>query len=198
MHKPNHTQGTHMGNRLSQIATRTGDAGTTGLGNNQRVSKNSLRVHAMGEVDELNSNIGVLLCEDMPQDVRDLLVEIQHQLFNLGGELSIPGFELLKEEAVQALDNALETYNSKLPKLEEFILPVGTRGASLAHVCRTVARRAERAVVALGNEEAIGEAPRQYLNRLSDLMFVLARVLNRLNGGDDVYWKSQRMSQNAA
>jgi len=195
MHKPNHTQGTHMGNRLSQIATRTGDAGTTGLGNNQRVSKNSLRVHAMGEVDELNSNIGVLLCEDMPQDVRDLLVEIQHQLFNLGGELSIPGFELLKEEAVKALDDALEAYNAKLPKLEEFILPAGTRGASLAHVCRTVARRAERAVVALGNEEAIGEAPRQYLNRLSDLMFVLARVLNRLNGGDDVYWKSQRMSQ---
>jgi cob(I)alamin adenosyltransferase len=184
-----------MGNRLSQIATRTGDAGTTGLGNNQRVSKNSLRVHAMGEVDELNSNIGVLLCEDMPQAVRDVLVEIQHQLFNLGGELSIPGFELLKEEAVQALDAALETYNAQLPKLEEFILPAGTRGAALSHVCRTVARRAERAVVALGNEEAIGDAPRQYLNRLSDLMFVLARVLNRMNGGDDVYWKSERMAR---
>jgi cob(I)alamin adenosyltransferase len=185
-----------MGNRLSQIATRTGDAGTTGLGNNQRVSKNSLRVHAMGEVDELNSNIGVLLCEDMPQDVRDVLVEIQHQLFNLGGELSIPGFELLKEEAVQALDDALASYNAQLPKLEEFILPAGTRGAALSHVCRTVARRAERAVVALGNEEAIGEAPRRYLNRLSDLMFVLARVLNRMHGGDDVYWKSERMKRN--
>jgi cob(I)alamin adenosyltransferase len=185
----------HMGNRLSQIATRTGDAGTTGLGNNQRVSKNSLRVHAMGEVDELNSNIGVFLCEDMPQDVRDVMVEIQHQLFNLGGELSIPGFELLKEDAVQALDNALETYNAKLPKLEEFILPAGTRGAALAHVCRTVARRAERAVVALGNEEAIRDAPRQYLNRLSDLMFVMARVLNRMDGGDDVYWKSERMKR---
>jgi len=184
-----------MGNRLSQIATRTGDAGTTGLGNNQRVSKNSLRVHAMGEVDELNSNIGVLLCEDMPQGVRDILVEIQHQLFNLGGELSIPGFELLKDEAVQALDTALETYNAQLPKLEEFILPAGTRGAALSHVCRTVARRAERAVVALGNEEAIGDAPRQYLNRLSDLMFVLARVLNRMHGGDDVYWKSERMKR---
>ena len=184
-----------MGNRLSQIATRTGDAGTTGLGNNQRVSKNSLRVHAMGEVDELNSNIGVLLCEDMPQDVRGVMVEIQHQLFNLGGELSIPGFELLKDEAVQALDTALETYNAQLPKLEEFILPAGTRGAALSHVCRTVARRAERAVVALGNEEAIGDAPRQYLNRLSDLMFVLARVLNRMDGGDDVYWKSERMAR---
>ena len=120
---------------------------------------------------------------------------MQHQLFNLGGELSIPGFELLKVEAVAALDEALEKYNAQLPKLEEFILPAGTRGAAQAHVCRTVARRAERACVALGNEEAINETPRQYLNRLSDLMFVLARVLNRMNGGDDVYWKSQRMAK---
>ena len=187
-----------MGNRLTQIATRTGDAGTTGLGNNQRVSKNSLRVHAMGDVDELNSNIGVLLCEEMPDHVRELLVEVQHQLFNLGGELSIPGFELLKPEAVLALDQALDDHNARLPKLQEFILPAGSRAAAQAHVCRTVARRAERQVVALGNEEAIREAPRQYLNRLSDLMFVLARVLNRMHGGDDVYWKSQRMSQNAA
>jgi cob(I)alamin adenosyltransferase len=184
-----------MGNRLTQIATRTGDAGTTGLGDNSRVSKNSLRVHAMGDVDELNSAIGVLLCEDMPDEVRALLVEIQHQLFNLGGELSIPGFELLKPEAVLALDEALAHHNGQLPRLQEFILPAGSRAASLAHVCRTVARRAERAVVALGNEEAIKDAPRQYLNRLSDLMFVLARVLNRMNGGDDVYWKSERMAQ---
>jgi len=138
-----------MGHRLTQIATRTGDEGTTGLGNNQRVSKNSLRVHAMGDVDELNSHIGLLLCEQMPEDVRDLLVEVQHQLFNLGGELSIPGFELLKAEAVLVLDQALETYNAKLPKLEEFILPAGNRAAAQAHICRTVARRAERATVAL-------------------------------------------------
>jgi cob(I)alamin adenosyltransferase len=182
-----------MSNRLTQIATRTGDGGTTGLGDNQRVSKNSLRVHAMGDVDELNSSIGVLLCEEMPQDVREVLVEIQHQLFNLGGELSIPGFELLKAEAVLHLDKALERYNADLPRLKEFILPAGNRVAALAHVCRTVARRAERAVVALGNEEALKDAPRQYLNRLSDLMFVLARVLNRQNGGDDVYWKSERV-----
>jgi cob(I)alamin adenosyltransferase len=187
-----------MGNRLSQIATRTGDAGTTGLGDNTRVSKNSLRVHAMGEVDELNSHIGVLLCEDMADGIRDLLVEIQHQLFNLGGELSIPGFNLLKVEAVLALDEALALHNEALPRLQEFILPAGNRAASLAHVCRTVARRAERAVVALGNEEAIGDAPRQYLNRLSDLMFVLSRVLNRMNGGDDVYWKSERMKAGGA
>ncbi len=186
-----------MGQRLTQISTRTGDAGTTGLGNNQRVSKNSLRVHAMGEVDELNSHIGVLLCEEMPSDVREVLVEVQHQLFNLGGELSIPGFELLKAEAVAALDEALAHYNAQLPKLQEFILPAGSRGASLAHVCRTVARRAERATVALGNEESLNETPKQYLNRLSDLMFVLARTLNRMNGGDDVYWKSQRLQQEA-
>jgi cob(I)alamin adenosyltransferase len=184
-----------MGNRLTQIATRTGDEGTTGLGNNQRVSKNSLRVHAMGDVDELNSNIGLLLCETMPEDVRALLVEVQHQLFNLGGELSIPGFELLKQEALLVLDQALEKYNADLPKLEEFILPAGNRVASLAHVCRTVARRAERACVALGNEEALNETPRQYLNRLSDLMFVLSRVLNRMDGGQDVYWQSERMKK---
>ena len=191
-----------MGNRLTQIATRTGDDGTTGLGDNRRVSKNSLRVHAMGDVDELNSNLGVLLCEPMPDDVRALLVEIQHQLFNLGGELSIPGFELLKPEAVLALAEALAEHNEQLPRLQEFILPAGTRGASLAHVCRTVARRAERAVVALGAEEALNDTPRQYLNRLSDLMFVLARVLNRHRDdglpGDDVYWRSERLRQGGA
>ena len=184
-----------MGKRLTQIATRTGDNGTTGLGDNTRVSKDCLRVHAMGEVDELNSHIGVLLCEEMPAGVRHLLVEIQHQLFNLGGELSIPGFELLKLEALLALDQALEQYNAELPKLQEFILPAGNRAASQAHVCRTVARRAERAVVALGAAESVKDTPRQYLNRLSDLMFVLARVLNRMNGGDDVYWKSERLAR---
>jgi len=184
-----------MANRLTQIATRTGDNGTTGLGDNTRVSKSSLRVHAMGDVDELNSSLGVLLCEDMPGSVRELLVEVQHQLFNLGGELSIPGFELLKPEAVAQLDAALEEHNAALPRLAEFILPAGTRAASLAHVCRTVARRAERAVVALGAVEELKDAPRQYLNRLSDLLFVLSRVLNRLNGGDDVYWKSERMAR---
>jgi cob(I)alamin adenosyltransferase len=183
-----------MGNRLTQIATRTGDDGTTGLGDNTRVSKSASRVRAMGDVDELNSHIGVLLCEAMPAEVRDLLVDVQHQLFNLGGELSIPGFELLKDDALLQLDAALEHHNANLPRLQEFILPAGNRAASLAHVCRTVARRAERAVVALGAEDAIRPAPRQYLNRLSDLMFVLARVLNRVDGGDDVYWKSARLA----
>lgn len=187
-----------MGKRLTQIATRTGDDGTTGLGDNTRVSKNSLRVHAMGDVDELNSHIGLLLCEPMPDEVRALLVRIQHELFNLGGELSIPGFELLKPDAVAALDAALAQHNATLPKLQEFILPAGTRAAAQAHVCRTVARRAERAVVALGAQDALRDAPRQYLNRLSDLLFVLARVLNRHRPdgsvGDDVYWNSARLA----
>ena len=187
-----------MANRLTQITTRTGYNGTTGLGDNTRVSKDSLRVHAMGDVDELNSTIGVLLCEDMPPAVRDVLVEVQHQLFNLGGELSIPGFELLKPEAVLALDEALAEHNAALPRLAEFILPAGSRAASQAHVCRTVARRAERAVVALGQQDALKDTPRQYLNRLSDLLFVLSRVLNRLDGGDDVYWKSHRLARTAA
>ena len=190
-----------MANRLTQIATRTGDNGTTGLGDDTRISKNALRVHAMGDVDELNSNIGVLLCEDLPDKVRDVLVEVQHQLFNLGGELSIPGFELLKSEAVLALDEALADHNAALPRLAEFILPAGSRAASLAHVCRTVARRAERAVVALEQQDALKDTPRHYLNRLSDLMFVLARVLNRNRSdgteGDDVYWKSERLKRTA-
>jgi cob(I)alamin adenosyltransferase len=186
-----------MANRLSQIATRTGDDGTTGLGDGTRVPKDHLRVQAMGEVDELNSTLGLLLVEPLPDDVRNVLVVIQHELFNLGGELSIPGYTLLKVDAVAALDEALARYNGALPRLAEFILPGGTRSAAIAHVARTVARRAERAVVALAAVEAVHEAPRHYLNRLSDLMFVLARVLNRANldghGGDDVYWKSERL-----
>jgi len=186
-----------MGNRLTQIATRTGDDGSTGLGDNTRVSKGHLRVHAMGDVDELNSHIGLLLCEPLPADVRELLVDVQHQLFNLGGELAMPGYTLLKDEALLQLDQALETHNAALPRLAEFILPAGTRAASQAHVCRTVARRAERAIVALGAVEVVNDAPRRYLNRLSDLLFVLARVLNRMDGGDDVYWKSERMARAA-
>jgi cob(I)alamin adenosyltransferase len=188
-----------MANRLTQIATRTGDDGTTGLGDGSRVPKDHLRVHAMGEVDELNSSLGVVLAEPLPSDVRDLLVVIQHELFNLGGELSIPGYSLLKDEAVLRLDEALAHYNAQLPRLAEFILPAGTRSAALAHVSRTIARRAERALVTLSKIESVQETPRQYLNRLSDLLFVLARVLNRANldglGGDDVYWQSERLKR---
>ena len=188
-----------MSNRLTQIATRTGDDGSTGLGDGTRVTKAHLRVAAMGDVDELNSGLGVLLAEPLPDDVRELLVVIQHELFNLGGELSIPGYALLKMDAVLRLDQALAHYNGPLPRLQEFILPAGTRSAALAHVSRTVARRAERALVALAATETVNDAPRQYLNRLSDLMFVLARTLNRANldglGGDDVYWRSEKLAR---
>jgi cob(I)alamin adenosyltransferase len=181
-----------MGNRLSKIATRTGDNGTTGLGDGSRTAKDSLRVHAMGEVDELNSHIGLLMCEDMPPTLRDELVSIQHDLFDLGGELCIPGYTLIADTHVARLDALLEKYNADLPPLKDFILPAGSRGASLAHVCRTICRRAERAVVSLGNSEIINDNPKRYLNRLSDLMFVLSRVLNRHAGGSDVLWEKDR------
>jgi cob(I)alamin adenosyltransferase len=155
----------------------------------------------MGDIDELNSSLCVLLAEPLPDDVRELLVVIQHELFNLGGELSIPGYELLKATAVAHLDAALARYNATLPRLQEFILPAGSRSAALAHVARAVARRAERAVVSLGADEALRAEPRHYLNRLSDLLFVLARILNRANldglGGDDVYWRSERLARYA-
>jgi cob(I)alamin adenosyltransferase len=181
-----------MGKRLTRIATRTGDDGTTGLGDGTRVDKDALRVHAMGDVDELNSTLGVLACEDLPDDVRAVLSDIQHDLFDLGGELSIPGYELVTEAQVATLDGWLERYNTTLPRLDEFILPGGSRAASVAHVARTVARRAERAVVALGRAEPVRPEPRHYLNRLSDLLFVLARVLNRHAGGADVQWRRAR------
>lgn len=188
-----------MGNRLSKIYTRTGDDGSTGLGDGSRVPKSHLRIAAIGDVDELNSGLGVLLAEPLPEDLRALLLAIQQELFNLGGELAIPGSELLKADAVQRLDEAVEHYNAALPRLAEFILPGGTRSAALAHQSRTVARRAERALVALAATESVNKPPRQYLNRLSDLLFVLARVLNRANldgkAGDDVYWRSERLAR---
>ncbi|VXB48159.1 cob(I)yrinic acid a,c-diamide adenosyltransferase [Massilia sp. 9I] len=181
-----------MGNRLSKISTRTGDDGTTGLGDGSRTAKDSPRIHSLGEVDELNSFVGLLLCEEMPGDLREELVSIQHDLFDLGGELCIPGYELIKDEHVARLDALLAKYNADLPMLKEFILPAGSRAASLAHVCRTVCRRAERSIVALGHAEEIRPHPREYVNRLSDLMFVLARVLNRFAGGSDVLWQHER------
>jgi len=184
-----------MGQRLTQITTRTGDAGMTGLGNNERVPKSHVRVQAMGDVDELNSMLGLLLCEEMALKEQALLVDIQHELFNLGGELSIPGFLLLKESAVADLDLEIASYVKVLPPLKEFILPGGTRSSTLAHVCRTVARRAERSLVTLSNEETYEGLGIQYLNRLSDVMFMLARKLNFDAGVPDVYWKSERLAK---
>jgi cob(I)alamin adenosyltransferase len=181
-----------MGKRLTGITTRTGDDGTTGLGDGTRTHKDALRVHALGDVDELNSVLGVLACEDLPADVRAALVDIQHDLFDLGGELSIPGHAMVDEALVARLDAWIATYNATLPRLDEFILPGGSRAASVAHVARTVARRAERALVALGKSEDVRDEARHYLNRLSDLLFVLARVLNRHAGGADVQWRRDR------
>ncbi len=181
-----------MGNRLSKIATRTGDDGTTGLGDGSRTAKDSLRVAALGDVDELNSFVGLLLCEDMPADLRDELVTVQHDLFDLGGELCIPGYQMIKDEQVARLDGLLEKYNADLPVLKEFILPAGSRAASLAHVCRTVCRRAERSVVELAEAQPVNDTVRQYLNRLSDLMFVMARVINLGSGGSEPQWDRAR------
>ena len=179
-----------MGNRLSKIATRTGDNGSTGLGDGSRTSKDSARIHAMGDVDELNSNIGLLLCEAMPDALRDELVAIQHDLFDLGGEICIPGYQLIKEEHVLRLDDLLAKYNADLPALSEFILPAGSRAASLAHVCRTVCRRAERLIVELAGEpgEPVSGAVIAYMNRLSDFLFVASRWVNR-QGPGDMLWE---------
>lgn len=181
-----------MGNRLSKIATRTGDDGTTGLGDGSRVDKDALRVQAMGDVDELNSQIGVLLCDDLPAELRNELLTIQHDLFDLGGELSIPGFALMTDAQVARLDALLERHNGTLPPLKDFILPGGSRAAAQSHVCRTVCRRAERSIVSLARVEKLHARLGQYVNRLSDLLFVLSRVLNRHAGGSDVLWEKGR------
>lgn len=178
-----------MGHRLSKIYTRTGDAGTTGLGDGKRVAKNSLRIHALGEVDETNAVVGILLTEELPEDVRSLLTDVQHDLFDLGGEVCIPGMSMITGKQVEKLEAELDRLNDPLPPLKDFILPGGTRAAALAHHARTVCRRAERALVALAQEEAVNDGPRQYLNRLSDLLFVLGRVLNRAGGRGDVLWQ---------
>ena len=183
-----------VGNRLSKIYTRTGDAGTTGLGDGSRVTKDSPRIHALGDVDELNSSIGLLLCEDLPAPTREQLLRIQHDLFDLGGELCIPGFKNISEQQVKSLEDLLDQYNADLPPLANFILPGGSRAASHAHLSRTICRRAERSVIALGAVEQVSELVRQYLNRLSDLLFVLGRVLNRHGGGSDVLWQQSRQT----
>lgn len=179
-----------MGNRLSVIATRTGDDGTTGLGDGSRVRKDDPRVIAMGDVDELNSVIGLLRAESLSDEVQSDLGAMQHDLFDLGAELCIPGHAALAQARIAFLDERLAHYNASLPALREFILPGGGRSAALAHLARTVARRAERSVVSLERQAPLNSTVRQYLNRLSDLMFVLARTLNRQQGMADVYWSS--------
>jgi cob(I)alamin adenosyltransferase len=181
-----------MGHRLSRIVTRTGDAGTTGLGDGSRVSKTSARIEAIGAVDELNSTVGVALADGLTVPIGALLTDVQHDLFDLGGELSIPGHSAITSLHIDRLEDAVEHYNAQLPPLKEFILPGGTRAAAQMHVARTVCRRAERAVVALAAHEDVSQPSRIYLNRLSDLLFVLARALNRAGGSPDVLWQKDR------
>ncbi|KAB2922185.1 MAG: cob(I)yrinic acid a,c-diamide adenosyltransferase [Dechloromonas sp.] len=185
----NDNQNERKGNRLSKIVTRTGDGGTTGLGDGSRTTKDSLRIDAIGEVDELNSSLGVLLCEDLPDAVRSALLDVQNDLFDLGGELCLPGMEVVKDAQVARLEEQAEAFNADLPMLKEFILPGGTRPAALAHLCRTVCRRAERSMVRLHNAEPLSDAARRYVNRLSDLLFILGRALNRAGGRGDVLWQ---------
>jgi cob(I)alamin adenosyltransferase len=180
------------GNRLSKIVTRTGDAGTTGLGDGSRTTKDSLRIDAIGEVDELNSTLGVLLCEDLPEAVRSALLDAQNDLFDLGGELCLPGMAVIQDGQVARLEEQVEAFNTGLPMLKEFILPGGTRPAALAHLARTVCRRAERAMVRLHHAEPLSDPARRYVNRLSDLLFILGRALNRTGGHGDVLWQKSK------
>jgi cob(I)alamin adenosyltransferase len=181
-----------MAHRLSKITTRTGDAGETGLGDGARVPKDSARIHALGDIDELNSALGLVLAEELPAALREAFGEAQHDLFDLGGELSIPGHTLLRAEQVERLERQLEAWNADLPALKEFILPGGSRAAAAAHLARTICRRAERSVVALGRAAQVSAEARRYLNRLSDLLFVAGRVLNRHAGRSDVQWRHER------
>ena len=180
-----------MANRLSKIYTRTGDAGTTGLGDGTRVAKDSLRVAAMGDVDELNSVIGLMLTEPVSSKIRDCLTQVQHDLFDMGGEICMPGYAMIKAERVTALENILDEWNDTLSPLKEFILPGGGRAAAYCHLARTVCRRAERQMTTLNNVEKITQISLRYINRLSDLLFVLCRILNKEAGVPDVLWQNE-------
>ena len=182
-----------MGNRLSKIYTRTGDDGTTGLGDGTRVAKDSARVAAYGSVDELNSALGVVLACEVPDDVRDVLTRVQHELFNLGGELCIPGMALVHAAEITRLENELDVLNENLPALKDFILPGGGPAAAHCHLARTICRRAEREVVTLGRSEDVRVEAIHYLNRLSDLLFVIARVLARASAHGEVIWQHERV-----
>lgn len=184
-----------MGNRLSKIYTRTGDDGTTGLGDGTRVAKDSARVTAYGTVDEANSTLGLLLAGDVPDDIRELLTAVQHQLFDLGGELCIPGHAAIHDTDIDRLEQHLDRYNDDLPPLQDFILPGGGEAAARCHVARTVVRRAEREAVTLSHHDAVRPQAIRYLNRLSDLLFVLARVLARASGHGEVLWHHDRRTR---
>jgi len=181
-----------MGKRLSRIYTRTGDKGTTGLGDGSRVDKDSPRIEAIGTIDELNSCIATIMASDIPDDICRLFTDIQHDLFDIGGELSIPRRHNLKDADIYRLEDVLDILNEKLPALEEFILPSGGQAASHCHLARSICRRAERRIFSLSREEDINTASLRYLNRLSDLLFVIARTLVRAENGEEVFWQPGR------
>lgn len=184
-----------MGNRLSKIYTRTGDKGSTGMGDGSRVEKDSVRVSAMGDIDELNSVIGMVITQCQPGEVQEMLITIQHDLFNLGGQLTMPDYELITAERVTWVEDSLDAYNENLPPLKEFILPGGGAAAAQCHLARAVCRRAERTLVALSREYDFNHHILAYINRLSDLLFVTCRVLSREAGEAEVYWQSERIKQ---
>jgi len=181
-----------MSDRLTSIVTKTGDDGTTSLGDGSRIPKNDARIEAIGQVDELNSFIGLLACEKLPADISASLERIQHHLFDLGSELCVPGYVALNEAHINFLETEIERYIGKLPPLREFILPGGCKAASQAHVCRSISRRAERSLVSLDSKEPLNDACKQYLNRLSDYFFIIARTLNQQNGLPDIFWQKDK------
>ena len=184
-----------MGNRLSSIYTKTGDDGTTGLANGERIDKSSLRIKVMGDIDELNSLIGVLEAVGLPDDISGYLLNIQHRLFDIGGEMAVPGNAVINPDCVKRLEELIDTYNKDLPALKEFILPGGSMAGSICHLARSVCRRAERHLVEMSRAEYINPETLQYINRLSDLLFVLARTLNQEKGGKEVFWDSERLKR---
>ena len=181
-----------MGNRLSKIYTRTGDKGTTGLGDGSRVDKDHLRIEAFGTVDELNSHIGIIVAYALPEEIKTCLSDIQHDLFDLGGELCVPGYQKITDDYTSRLEVTLDTFNAELPALKEFILPAGGHATAQCHVARTVCRRAERRIYSLSKVETVNTAALAYINRLSDLLFVLARVCARFENGQEVLWNPNR------
>ncbi len=180
-----------MGNRLSKIYTRTGDDGSTGLGDGSRIAKDNLRVEAYGTVDELNSAIGVLRATKVPPETDNVLTEIQHRLFDLGGELCIPGTTIITDEHVTRLEQTLDLYNAELPPLKDFVLPAGSTAGAACHMARAICRRAERRVCTLAASETINNGSLRYLNRLSDLLFVMARTINKATGQAETLWRSE-------
>jgi len=182
-----------MGNRLTKIYTKTGDSGSTGLADGSRADKDSLRISVIGDVDELNSLLGLLAAHGIDDSIKIILLDIQHVLFDLGGELAIPDSEMVTEARVEYLEKIIDEYNASLPPLKEFILPGGSVAAAVCHTARAVCRRAERQLVALSKEISVNEVSLKFLNRLSDLLFVFARTMARSEGGEEIYWQSDRL-----